>query len=434
MSETKKNLKERLAAVSTSKNKEARTRVASAWTLAKSLIPTAPTEVQYKLASSLLNNETNVLTAALRQTAINAHYTKVAEKFEQIHKVELNELLEDESFLNKLKGEVEKELKGDAKNASAECKCGGKGCEDCSKTASECKCGGEGCEACAKTAAEEDENVLPAEGEAEELPLEGEDEEAPVDMPAEEGEEMGEELPADEEPMGEVIPDEKKEELQEKIENLEADVQALEEAIEGEEELDFSKIFDEGDMEDKTDSLANEGEEGFEVESADAGAGFGDELNVLEGDLEGGDQFDGDGEPHEFFTTASAFDGRGMDALLGKTADASTKGFDVVERGEMAEDLLDEAGVPDAEEDHEDVILYEVLDTLKVKDYDAGDKRQGMPKLEAPKAAAKGVQPKTATRGADGKTIRSLGNVKTATGNKDQAMLASLVFPDENEW
>ncbi|MEI6387902.1 MAG: hypothetical protein WCQ50_14815, partial [Spirochaetota bacterium] len=125
MSEEKNNLKQRLAAVSVSKNKEARTRVASAWTLAKSLVPTAPADIQYKLASSLLNNETLVLTAALRQTAVNAHYTKVAEKFEQIHKVELNELLENESFLNKIMNEVKSELKGEAKNAGAECKCGG---------------------------------------------------------------------------------------------------------------------------------------------------------------------------------------------------------------------------------------------------------------------------------------------------------------------
>ena len=432
MSKEKKNLKERLAAISTSKNKEARTRVASAWTLAKSLVPTAPTEIQYKLASSLLNNETQVLTAALRQTAINAHYTKVAEKFEQIHKVELNELLEDESFLKKMLNEVKSELKGEAKNASAECKCSGKGCEDCEpKTASsECKCGGEGCEDCLKTAADEGEdNMLPEGEESQDMPLE--DEENPVDLPADQEEDVPSE---DETPEGEdfgvEIPDEKKEELKEKIQNLEADVQALEEAIEGEEELDFSKIFDEEGMEDKTDSLANEEEM---VEAADNGAGFGDELTVVEGDLEEGDGFDGDGEPHEFFTTASAFDGRGMDSLLGKTADASTKGFDIVERGAMAEDMLDESGVPDAEEDHDDVILFEVLTTLKPESYDPGDKRHAEPKLEKA-ASPKGILPKTATRGKDGKPIRSLGNVKTATVNKDQAMLSSLVFPDESEW
>ena len=90
MAEDRKSLKERLASIRETKqstHKEAKIRVASAWTLAKSLLPTAPNEIQYKLASSLLANSTKSLTAMLRQTAINAHYTKVAEKFEQVHKV-----------------------------------------------------------------------------------------------------------------------------------------------------------------------------------------------------------------------------------------------------------------------------------------------------------------------------------------------------------
>lgn len=404
MSETT-NLKERLASLQASKNaknnKELKVRVASAWTLAKSLLPAAPVDVQMKMANALLSNSTQALTASLRQTAINSHYTKLAERFEQIHKIELNELIEDESLLNKLKAEVERELKGEAKNASA-------------KTADEL---GEGIPPVENNMDAPGEEVPPAEGE--EMP--------PVDdMP-----------PAE----GEAIPDAKKEELLEKIDNLEADVAALEETIEGEEELDFTKIFDQDTIEDKTQSLANEdeaiegeeldgefsmdelglegeqGEEGEEEQEnlfveADGGASFFSDTEALEGQLDGDT---GTTDPSEFFTTASRHDVAAMDSLLAPVKVA--KG-DVVERGEMAQELLDESGVPDAEADHEDVILFEVLQTIKPEKFDPGTKRDTQPKLE------KSASARTSSN------IRSLGNVRTAA-SKDQQKLASLVFLDE---
>ena len=55
----------------------------------------------------------------LRQTAKNAHYSKLAETFKQVHKVELNDLLEDPSVLNAEKKAVESEIKGDPKNATS---------------------------------------------------------------------------------------------------------------------------------------------------------------------------------------------------------------------------------------------------------------------------------------------------------------------------
>src|ERR1700739_930285 len=119
--ETKPSLKEKLAEVKNKReaiSKEAKTRVASAWTIAKTMLPTAPAEVQKSFAASLLNSSTKGLKAALRQTAINAHYTKVAETFKEVHKVELNDLLEDPSVLNAEKKAVEKEIKGEAKSAS----------------------------------------------------------------------------------------------------------------------------------------------------------------------------------------------------------------------------------------------------------------------------------------------------------------------------
>src|SRR5208337_3941221 len=48
-----------------------------------------------------------------------AHYSKLAETFKQVHKVELNDLLEDPSVLNAEKKAVESEVSGDAKNAAA---------------------------------------------------------------------------------------------------------------------------------------------------------------------------------------------------------------------------------------------------------------------------------------------------------------------------
>jgi hypothetical protein len=98
--------------------KQIKMRVASAWTLAKTMLPGAPAEMQTKLAESFLANPTRVLTAMLRTTAKNAHYTRIAEEFKEVHKVDINDLLEDPSVLSKAQNEVAAELKGDAKNAS----------------------------------------------------------------------------------------------------------------------------------------------------------------------------------------------------------------------------------------------------------------------------------------------------------------------------
>ena len=110
------NLRNRIAARLQEKKsgkarKSAQQKVAAAWTIAKTMLPGAPAEAQEKLASSLMTAGTRILTAALRQTAINANYTKLAEKLEDVHKISLNDLMEDESLLSKLDKEVAKELK-----------------------------------------------------------------------------------------------------------------------------------------------------------------------------------------------------------------------------------------------------------------------------------------------------------------------------------
>src|SRR5271156_5799176 len=118
----KASVTEKLAEVKSKREgirREAQQRVAAAWTIAKTMLPTAPAEVQKSAASNLLQNSTKVLNAMLRQTAKNAHYSKLAENFKQVHKVELNDALEDPSVLSSLKKEVASELSGDPKNAAA---------------------------------------------------------------------------------------------------------------------------------------------------------------------------------------------------------------------------------------------------------------------------------------------------------------------------
>lgn len=98
---------------------EAQVRVAAAYTIAKTMLPTAPAEIRKAFASSLLANGTKVLKAALRQTAKNANATKLAETLKEVHKVELNQLLEASGDLEKAKSQVKSELKGDAKSATS---------------------------------------------------------------------------------------------------------------------------------------------------------------------------------------------------------------------------------------------------------------------------------------------------------------------------
>ena len=118
----KASVQEKLAEVKTKREtikREAQQRVAAAWTIAKTMLPTAPAEVQKSAASTLLQNSTKVLNAMLRQTAKNAHYSKLAETFKQVHKTELNEFLTEGEDLQSLKKAVESEIKGDPKSAAA---------------------------------------------------------------------------------------------------------------------------------------------------------------------------------------------------------------------------------------------------------------------------------------------------------------------------
>jgi hypothetical protein len=99
---------------------------------------------------------------------------------------------------------------------------------------------------------------------------------------------------------------------------------------------------------------------------------------------------------------------------------------EVLNPGEMGDKIVSKGNVADAEEDHEDDILTDVLNGIKDENFNLDDyKRDTEPKFE--KAASKKA-PLAVKR-----PIRSLGNVKQASPErtKEAAMLASLVFPDD---
>jgi len=380
------SLKEKLAEAKNKREaitKEAKTRVASAWTIAKTMLPTAPDAVKKAFAASLLTNSTQVLTAALRQTAINAHNTKLAETFKEVHKVELNDLLEDPSVLNAEKKSVESELKGDAKsagkvaddrkesgpqpdkyddgrhnsepkqidaskagdrpdagekpgqtqnlsdgkNAGAKKACVGKDCTGC--TNKDCK---------GKKAGVKKAEFPPAEGgaPAPEAPAEAPVDDAPVEdeAPVEESP-MGELPPVEDNPEAEateILTDEKKQVLEEKIDEAQQAIHAIEEElnVERDEELDLAKL--------------DGSESGFEG------------LEDLEGEeegLEGGLEGDGDEHEHEL-DFAKVFDEGDMEekaASLANEGDEKQAGeeddFFTPSAASSLEASLDDDGMAD---------------------------------------------------------------------------------------
>ena len=446
--ETKPSLKAGVAANKAQREaikKEAQSRVASAWTIAKTMLPTAPAPVQKAFAASLLANPTKVLTAALRQTAVNFQNTKLAEEFKKVHKMELNDLLEDPSVLSKLKGQVDSELKGEAKNAAApkvaddrkECgpqegtyNDGRKGSEpaeiDAGKAAdrpadsvnkteggsnnikeasvkiAEHKCSGEGCAECAKMASEKAKSAK-AVGKKADEPIPPAMPEAPAgEAPAPEGvapempgaEPGAPEIPAGEEGAGAegetVLTEEKKLEIHEKIEEAEQAIQSLEEEIleEGNEELNIENIFDEEQMEDKVSSLANEGES---VTAGDDSDFFAPSAAA---EMEAGMEGEHFGSFDDMFSLQGA-DADPLAALIAgdlKMA-AQVEGMEVLPSfsGELANHFNEQTGDDrDTESDHDGDLLGEAAERAKAPEQGAKRLPQDSePKLESPKSAAK---------------------------------------------
>ena len=456
------NLKEKLAELKAKRvaiKKEAQVRTAAAYTIANTMLPGAPVEKRQAFAASLLQgNDTKSLVAALRQTAINAHYSKVAEQFKEVHKVELNDLLEDPSVLKSERSAVEKEIKGDAKAAAVAPKVaddrkdagpqegtyddGRKGSEpkeiDAGKAAersdagekpgqtinlsegksaakkedkkaadekkaAQCeKCGAGECK-CASKAKKADEP--PMDAPAADAPVD-----APVDAPIEEGLDAVPEMtdapvdaPADD--AGAILTDEKKMVVEEKIEEAQEAIKALEQEIleeneeepalaleegEGEpseEELDLSSVFDQGEMEDKAASLANEGEEHMAAEDYFAPTSAAGMESVL----------DDSGMQVASIEDYFSMQGADADPLYSLIASenkeaANVAGMDVLESftGEVVNKLKqDGSEARDNEADHEEDLFAEAMKDIKPEEQGAKRTPQdARPALQAPKSAA----------------------------------------------
>lgn len=98
---------------------KAQQRTACAWTIAKTMLPNAPYGAQMRCATSLRENSTRVLKAMLRQTAINSHMTRVAEQLKEVHKIDMNDLLENPSVLTKEESGIAAEFRTEPKNAAS---------------------------------------------------------------------------------------------------------------------------------------------------------------------------------------------------------------------------------------------------------------------------------------------------------------------------
>jgi hypothetical protein len=491
----KASVQEKLAEVKTKREaikREAQQRVAAAWTIAKTMLPTAPAEVQKSAASSLLQNSTRVLSAMLRQTAKNAHYSKLAETFKQVHKTELNEFLTEGEDLNSLKASVAKELNGDPKNASkvaddrkdagpqTETYNDGRGCgggkhtepkpmdagtsasqteaanrpentinksegdgKAASKAAaapkkaeSECKCDGE-CKCGAKAAAEvkKADDMPPMDAPAGDVPpMEAE---APIEeAPIEEApiEEAPSEMPIDEgaeaDNAGEILSDEKKMVVEEKIEEAQEAIKALEQEIlqEGEEELDLAQVFNEEDMEDKVSSLANEGDEHT--------AGNGEEFfapsaaESMEASLD-----DTQIASMEDFFSLQGSDSDPLRALIAgeiKSA-AEVAGMDVVPSftGEAAkhfESETSDADSRDNENDHDGDLFAEAIEDQKPED--GGFKRVKQDETNVLQAPKSSAKKTTAPAKAAAPVIKKLKNV-TASERPSFDIAGALLGDDE---
>lgn len=404
MIKTPSSLKERIASMRLKRaagiSKEAQTRVASAWTIAKTMLPTAPASAQEAFAKTLLANDTTTLKATLRQTARNAAFQKVCESLAAIHKCELNDLMEDPSILSKAKKEVASEIKGEAKNAQqkkaddreeageqpaeypepkrkepseidaskaaerpADTVNKSEGDKTAAKTKKACACGGSGCGKCKAAAtkvAEGEEDIAPTE----DIPNDesfAEDEVTPEDAPYDDDE------PSEE---GDLVADEKTQELQETVSDLQSDIDTLQELVsdEGEEELDLSSIFDGDNLEEKVSALANEGESHVAAEDEDEdGDYFGPSKSAeMEGELES------DHDNH----IASMFDMTGSDsdplASLIASAHKYAEDDKVVKPGTLADTFESQEADHDdrdSDTDHEDNVLFSGLKSIKLDEY-----------------------------------------------------------------
>jgi hypothetical protein len=431
-----------------------------------------------------------VITACLRQTAVNAHYSKVADEFKKVHKVEMNDLLEDPSVLTKARSEVESELKGAAKEAAAKVAddrkdagpqtetyndgrgCGGgthtepketdagtsasqteaehrpmdsidKSTEGSNKVSS-AKAAGETCaeckklgKACPKCAAVKKADVAKkADEPVQEMPLPEGEMAPPVEgemPPAAEGEmPPAAEVPPGEEGKAEegatVLTEEKKLEIHEKIDEAEQAIQSLEEEIleEGNEELNIENIFNEEEMEDKAASLANEGDNHAAGDEDDFFAPSA--AAEMEAGME--DHF---GSMDEIFSMQGA-DADPLAALIAgdlHTA-AQIEGMEVLESfsGQLEKHFNEQSGETRTNEsDHEEDILTEAAEAVKVE-------QQGMTRLKQDQTNVLELPKKEAAKTAAAKTpvIKHLKPRVGATKTRVVNPVAAALFGDGDDF
>ncbi len=494
MANEKAPIKERIAAAKaaqeavTAASKEARVRTICAWTIAKTMLPKAPAEVQQHLASALLGASTKVLKAALRQTAINAHWTKFAETYESVHKKDLNDLMVPASELSKERSAVSSEMKGDPKNAkavkaddrkdagpqpdkyddgrhgsepkdmdasvsekrpadtvnkteggekeensvdnSARVTAAAKKAEENKEADAKCAtCGKMGCsEHKAAASKKADEPAPPAAGDAAPPAEAAPAAEPPIEAPAaEEAAPAPEGEAAPEEAAAGMLTEDKKEQVAEQIAEAQNAIQNIEETIleEGEEELDLSKMFSE--PEDRAESLANEGEEA-PAEEAPMGEDFfgpSDEEEMVASMDQNSNELAG------MFASAEDAANDSMAALFATTKEAAAvDGHDVVPSftGEAAnhfESEIKETETRDSEADHKDDLWAEIIEDQKPEE--SGQtfcEADKKPVMNAPKAAAKAAPAKK----------ESIKKIKATAGTPaTEGSLADLLFgPDEN--
>lgn len=398
------NLRNKIAArvmAKKAQQKVAKQNVASAWVIAKTMLPTAPAEAQYRLASSLLSCGNKILASALKQSAINANYTKIAETLKEVHKVDLNDLMEDEATLTKLQNELAKELKkASAKKADGE------------EEAPEAEAAPEA----------EDATEVPA------------DDANTVDMP-----ETGDQEA--------VIPAEEKVELHNKIDKAEDAISELEkEIMDAEEsELNIAAAFSDETAGKKVMNLAHE--EDVHDEQFEVDVDWDDDSQMIADPAADEETQDEDG----FFGPSAV---ENMEASM-ETSDAAQffqdkaasevdplgnlmrRASEVVKPGELVDEFESSfSDDRDFETDHEDNILFEVAMGIESPEHD--DDRDSQPEMQKaaakklPKEKADILTPKTKSRGADGKSVRTLDVAsKTASRNSEADMIARALFGDD---
>ena len=402
---------------------DAQRRVAAGWTTAKTLLPGQSAKVHQLLAAALVSAPTAVLAAVLRNTARMAHTARAAEKFAAETGRDLNEFVEDEGLLSKLKNEVLAENK-----------------EQNAETAAKPHM------ASGKTAAPgDDPTALDNQDDAAPEPEVAGTPEGTPDAPQGEFQEPAPQAPApgemgdpgagvDDPAPANAVGDVSAEEtdLLANIENVEREIGDIQSEIEeaGDEALDLAAIFNPEVQADKANSLANEGE-GADIPMDEMGgedfapSSMDDMMNAADLGAPEGDMTN----PQDFFKGASADP---MAALFGKQAadqvDVEEGGMDAHFRTDLAGDSRD------AEADNED-LLGEVLESIPQPTME--QKRDTQDKLEEPEApqskeAKKAGAPAKPAPKSSIKTVGAPAQPKQASAAKltDDQIVSALFLRD----